>query len=50
MTAACMGCHDTGAAQAHAETNTINGVENCMVCHGHIGFMSVDEVHGLPVQ
>jgi OmcA/MtrC family decaheme c-type cytochrome len=47
VTAACMGCHNTNAAQAHAQTNTINGKENCVTCHGKIGFMSVDEVHGL---
>jgi OmcA/MtrC family decaheme c-type cytochrome len=47
VTAACMGCHDTGAAQAHAATNTIGGKEQCAVCHGRDGFMSVDQVHGL---
>lgn len=50
VTAACMGCHDTGAAQAHAATNTIGGRENCAVCHGRNGFMSVDMVHGLASQ
>jgi OmcA/MtrC family decaheme c-type cytochrome len=47
VAAACMGCHDTGAAQAHAASNTIDGKENCRVCHGTNGFMSVDQVHGL---
>ena len=47
VTAACMGCHDTGAAQTHAASNTIGGKENCKVCHGTNGFMSVDQVHGL---
>ena len=47
VTAACMGCHDTGAAQSHAQTNTIEGREQCAVCHGKNGFMSVDQVHGL---
>ncbi len=50
ITAACMGCHDTGAAQAHAATNTISGKEQCGVCHGKNGFMSVDQVHGLAAQ
>ncbi len=50
VTAACMGCHDTAAAQAHARTNTISGKEQCSVCHGKNGFMSVDQVHGLARQ
>jgi OmcA/MtrC family decaheme c-type cytochrome len=50
VTAACMGCHDTGAAQAHAQTNTVAGAETCAVCHGKNGFMSVDQVHGLAAQ
>jgi OmcA/MtrC family decaheme c-type cytochrome len=50
ITTACTGCHDTGAALAHAERNTIQGKENCAVCHGQIGFMSVDEVHGIPAE
>lgn len=47
VTAACMGCHDTAAARAHAQTNTVGGKEQCVVCHGKNGFMSVDQVHGL---
>ncbi len=50
VTAACTGCHDTGAALAHAERNTIDGRENCAVCHGQNGFLSVDEVHGVRAQ
>ncbi len=50
VTAACMGCHDTPAALAHAQTNTINGQEQCSVCHGKNGFMSVVQVHGLAQQ
>lgn len=50
VTAACMGCHDTAAARAHAMTNTIGGQEQCAVCHGKNGFMSVDQVHGLALQ
>ena len=50
VTAACMGCHDTAAAQAHAQTNTIDGKEQCAVCHGKNGFMSIDQVHGLAQQ
>jgi OmcA/MtrC family decaheme c-type cytochrome len=40
--AACMGCHDTGAAKLHAQQNA-----QCAVCHGLGHFMSVDTVHGL---
>jgi hypothetical protein len=50
VAAACMGCHDTGAAEAHTQTNTIDGKEQCVVCHGVIGYMSVDSVHGIPPQ
>ncbi|HYD55057.1 MAG TPA: OmcA/MtrC family decaheme c-type cytochrome [Gemmatimonadaceae bacterium] len=47
VTAACTSCHDTGAALAHAARNTIDGRENCTVCHGRDGYLSVDEVHGV---
>lgn len=50
VTAACTSCHDTGAALAHAERNTIEGKENCSACHGKIGFMSVDDMHGIPAE
>jgi OmcA/MtrC family decaheme c-type cytochrome len=45
--AACLGCHDTGAAQLHARENTVSGVEGCALCHGiQTGLLSVDTVHG----
>jgi OmcA/MtrC family decaheme c-type cytochrome len=33
--AACITCHDSNAARAHAEANTSpNGAEACAICHG----------------
>jgi OmcA/MtrC family decaheme c-type cytochrome len=46
--AACLGCHDTSAAQLHAQENTIAGQEQCSACHSVNAFMSVNAVHGLP--
>lgn len=46
--AACLGCHDTGAAQLHAQQNTVSGVEQCVQCHGRAtGVLAVDKIHGL---
>jgi OmcA/MtrC family decaheme c-type cytochrome len=33
ITAACMGCHDTGAAATHAQQITSGGTERCADCH-----------------
>jgi OmcA/MtrC family decaheme c-type cytochrome len=43
---ACLGCHATGPAQAHAARHTVSGVEQCAQCHGR-GSLSVEVVHGL---
>jgi OmcA/MtrC family decaheme c-type cytochrome len=50
VASACTGCHGTNAAVSHAASNTINGKENCITCHGKIGYMSVDIVHGITPQ
>jgi predicted CXXCH cytochrome family protein len=43
---ACLACHDSAAAQAHALTNTgPAGQESCVVCHGEGGPVAVSEVH-----
>ncbi|MBI4310767.1 MAG: hypothetical protein HY681_03205 [Chloroflexi bacterium] len=52
---ACMACHDSDSAQAHAEINTayngstdpfdVNKVETCKVCHGVNREFSVESVH-----
>ena len=45
-TAACLGCHDSAAAAAHAEVNTtLSGVEACAVCHGPGKDEDVSVVH-----
>ena len=43
--AACLACHDTSDAQAHAQINTFEGVEVCHVCHGEGRVVPVSEVH-----
>ncbi len=43
--AACLGCHDTQAAAAHAFLNTAPFGEACAVCHGADGEEAVDKVH-----
>ena len=43
--AACLGCHDTQAAAAHAFLNTAPFGEACAVCHGPDGEEAVDKVH-----
>ena len=48
--AACLGCHDTESAAAHAFVNTAqfpSGVaaEACATCHGQDAIFSVDKVH-----
>jgi OmcA/MtrC family decaheme c-type cytochrome len=44
-TAACLGCHDTQAAAAHAYVNTAPFGEACAACHGNNAEFSVDKVH-----
>ncbi len=47
-TAACIGCHDTPDAQAHAgAATTVLGFESCAVCHGEGDAFSVSTMHGL---
>ena len=43
--AACLGCHDTVEAAAHAYVNTAPFGEACEVCHSSDAEFSVDEVH-----
>jgi OmcA/MtrC family decaheme c-type cytochrome len=43
--AACLGCHDTQAAAAHAFLMTAPFGEACAVCHGTDGEEAVDKVH-----
>jgi OmcA/MtrC family decaheme c-type cytochrome len=45
--AACRSCHDTGAAQLHAQGHTTSAGEQCTRCHGVKGSMSVKTAHGL---
>ena len=42
---ACLGCHDTQAAAAHAYTMTAPFGEACAACHGADAQFSVDKVH-----
>ncbi len=49
-TAACLGCHTTQAAAAHAQVNGGSAADNplgesCAVCHGSSAEFSVDRVH-----
>jgi len=43
--AACLGCHDTQAAAAHAFVNTAPFGEACAACHGDGALFAVDKVH-----
>jgi OmcA/MtrC family decaheme c-type cytochrome len=46
---ACLACHDSDAAAAHAETNTTgSGAEACAVCHGEGAVEAVSAVHARP--
>lgn len=45
ITSACTSCHDTPVAAAHAQANTVGGVETCTVCHGDGRDFAVDKVH-----
>ena len=43
---ACLACHDTPDAAAHAQSNTTGaGVEACGVCHAEGSIEAVSEVH-----
>jgi len=43
--AACLSCHDSDSAAAHAYTNTTFFGESCATCHGENKEYSVDKVH-----
>lgn len=43
--AACLGCHDSREAAAHASLNTAIFGESCAVCHGEDKDFAVDRVH-----
>ena len=43
--AACLGCHDSQSAAAHAFVNTAPFGEACAACHGENAEFSVDKVH-----
>jgi OmcA/MtrC family decaheme c-type cytochrome len=43
--AACLGCHDTRAAAAHAFVMTAPFGESCAACHGNNAEFAVDKVH-----
>lgn len=43
--AACLSCHDTAYAAAHAYVNTAPFAEACAACHGNNAEFSVDKVH-----
>ncbi len=46
-TEACISCHDTAAAVAHAALETWNGIEACDACHGPFSAASVANAHAL---
>jgi OmcA/MtrC family decaheme c-type cytochrome len=43
--AACLSCHDSLDAAAHAEANTSDLGESCSLCHGTDAAFSVERVH-----
>jgi len=45
MAAACLSCHDSDDANAHAFTNTTYFGESCATCHGEGKAFSVEKVH-----
>ncbi|HEX7489481.1 MAG TPA: hypothetical protein VF341_11275, partial [Anaeromyxobacteraceae bacterium] len=47
LTASCIGCHDTGTFAVHSAKYLVDGVEDCVPCHGVKGSLSVSAVHGL---
>jgi len=45
-TSACLSCHDSDGAAAHADANTsANLGESCEACHGETKTFSVVRVH-----
>jgi len=48
FTAACLGCHGTAFAAAHAARHTGADGEQCLQCHGGKGTLGVRAAHGLP--
>ena len=42
---ACLGCHDSQAAAAHAFSMTAPFGEACATCHGPDALFAVDKVH-----
>jgi OmcA/MtrC family decaheme c-type cytochrome len=45
-TAACLSCHDSDGAAAHADANTSDNLgESCAACHGETKTFSVTRVH-----
>jgi len=46
MAAACLSCHGTSYAYAHAARYTTSGVEGCASCHSK-GTLGVPAAHGL---
>ena len=45
VTAACVSCHDSDAAKAHADNNTSEYGEACSTCHGTGKTYAVEKVH-----
>jgi OmcA/MtrC family decaheme c-type cytochrome len=45
VAAACLGCHDSRSAAAHAFVNTAPFGEACASCHGQNAEFAVDKVH-----
>lgn len=45
VSAACLGCHDSDDAAAHAYANTTFFGESCATCHGEGKSAAVDKVH-----
>ncbi len=45
VSAACLSCHDSDAAAAHAYSNTAFFGEACAACHGVSAAYAVDKVH-----
>ena len=45
LATACLGCHDSQAAAAHAFQMTAPFGESCTVCHGPAAEFAVDKVH-----
>ena len=49
IASACTGCHDSPAAQTHADAmTTSSGAESCTTCHEAGGAFGIDGVHARP--